>query len=233
MTGNAGLQDVALKLFRGLAESYDRTVDIATLFQDRRWKAWVARNVSARNGGLILDVGCGTLLLEQRSPSSEWRFVGLDVTEEMARVGWAKSLANVVLVVNGDGESLPFPDSTFDSAISCYVPKYVTLGRLAAELARVVKPGGAVVLYDFAKPRGIAAPFLEAYIQVGLRIVGLVLRRAGSRSAYAFERLPGIIDATSWDREVVGAMEARGFMTSAATPLTGGVVFAYCGRKKF
>jgi demethylmenaquinone methyltransferase/2-methoxy-6-polyprenyl-1,4-benzoquinol methylase len=226
-----GMHTVARRLFRGLAASYDRTVEYATLFQDRYWKRWVAEQASLADGALVLDVGCGTLLLEERLGGSGCRYVGVDVTSEMARRGWSKGLANVLLLVNGDAVTLPFADETFDAAVSCYVPKYVSVARLAEELARVVKPGARVAFYDFARPRGTAALLLEPYIQVGLRAIGFALRRTGNGAAFAFEELPQIIDGTSWDREVVKSMEEEGFETLAATRLTAGAVFAYCGRK--
>jgi ubiquinone/menaquinone biosynthesis C-methylase UbiE len=232
MRPQRGTQEVALELFRGLATSYDRTADWATLFQDRYWKAWVAKRFAAPDGGLVLDLGCGTLLLEERLRRHRCRFVGLDVTPEMAKLGWTKRLANVSLVINGDAEALPFPDDTFEAAVGCYVPKYVSVARLADELARVVKPGARVAFYDFARPSGLSALFLEPYIQFGLRAVGFALRRARKGAAFAFEKLPRIIDVTSWDKEVVGAMEKRGFETLAANRLTAGAVFAYCGRKR-
>ena len=228
-TDSAG--SVARRLFEGLAASYDRTIDYATLYQDRYWKRWVARNARPAEGMLILDLGCGTLLLEERIRGTGCRYVGVDLTAEMIRLGWSKGLGDVPLLVNGDAESLPFADETFDAAVSCYVPKYVSVARLADELARVVKPGARVALYDFARPRGASAPLLEPYIQVGLRAIGLVLRKTRRPSAFAFEKLPQIIDGTDWDREVVRAMEDRGFETMAATRLTAGAVFAYCGRK--
>jgi len=227
-----GMQGVALALFGGLAASYDRTVEAATAYQDRYWKKWVAEEVHLEPGEVVLDVGCGTLLLEERLGGSGASFVGIDVTPAMARLGRAKRLANVPLVINGDAESLPFADRSFDAAVSCYAPKYVRVERLAGELARVVKPGAMVALYDFTKPKGVTSPFLEVYIQVGLRALGLALRKTGNAAAFAFERLPGIVDGTVWDREVVRAMEERGFETVAATPLTAGVVFAYCGRRR-
>jgi len=225
-------RDVAQKLFRGLAASYDKTVDYATLYQDRYWKRWTIDKVALSDGALVLDLGCGTLIFEERLRRSGSKFVGLDVTPEMARIGWKKGLANVSLVINGDAEALPFPGETFDAAVSCYVPKYVSMTRLAGELARVVKPGARVVLYDFAKPGGITAPLLEPYIQVGLRAIGLVLRKTRNGAAFAFDRLPQIINGTSWDKEVVEAMEDKGFETMTASSLTGGAVFAYCGRKR-
>jgi demethylmenaquinone methyltransferase / 2-methoxy-6-polyprenyl-1,4-benzoquinol methylase len=232
MPDPAGARNVAQKLFHGLAASYDKTVDYATLYQDRYWKSWAIDKVALSDGSLVLDLGCGTLLFEERLLYLSCKFVGIDLTPEMARLGWAKGLANVPLVINGDAETLPFPDETFDAAVSCYVPKYVSMTRLAGELARVVKPGARVVLYDFARPGGISAPLLEPYIQVGLRAIGLVMRKTRNGAAFAFERLPQLVDGTSWNREVVGAMEDRGFETMAATSLTAGVVFAYCGRKR-
>jgi len=227
-----GTGPVAQRLFRGLAAYYDKTVDYATFYQDRYWKRWAMEKVALSGGSLVLDLGCGTLLLEERLRRSGCRFVGLDVTPEMARIGCTKRLANVSLVINGDAEALPFSDETFDAAVSCYVAKYVSVTRLAEELARVVRPGGRVVLYDFARPGGMSAPLLEPYIQVGLRAIGLVLRKTRKGAAFAFERLPHIVDGTSWDRQVVGAMEDRGFETMAASTLTAGAVFAYCGRKR-
>lgn len=186
---------------------------------------------AAPPGGTTLDVGCGTLLLEERLTGSGRRFVGLDLSREMIGLGRGKGLGNVALVVNGDAESLPFPDASFASVVSCYVAKYVRTSKFARELGRVTRQGGVVALYDFARPRGVLAPVLELYIQGGLRWAGLLLRFAGRRSAYTYENLPAIIDGASWDEEIEGAMEANGFRTVAAERLTGGTVFAYCGRK--
>ncbi len=226
-----GLRGTALRLFQGLAPTYDRTVDWATLFQDRYWKRWVSEQAPDKGWGLALDIGCGTLVLEERLSQGEGSFVGLDLTAEMLRVGQAKSLSNVALLARGDAEELPFPDETFDSVVSCYVPKYVATERFADEVARVAKPGATVALYDFVRPRGLLSPFLELYIRAGLRAVGALLAALGRSSAFTFEKLPQIVDGSLWDAGIVEAMETRGLRTLAAKRLTGGVVFAYCGRK--
>ena len=232
MADQDGMHDVALQLFRGLAASYDRTVDYATLYQDRYWKRWASERAVTADGSLVLDLGCGTLLFEERLSRHRCMFVGLDVTPEMVRLGRAKGLGNVPLVVTGDAMLLPFADRIFDGVVSFYVPKYVRMDRLARELARVVKPGARAVLYDFARPTGIFAPVLEPYVQVGLRAMGLVLWKTRRGAAYAFENLPGIIENATWDGEVVGNMEASGFETLEARRLTAGAVYAYCGRKR-
>jgi demethylmenaquinone methyltransferase / 2-methoxy-6-polyprenyl-1,4-benzoquinol methylase len=228
--GGGGKQGTALELFQGLAGSYDRTADFATMFQDRYWKKWATRWVLSLGGALILDLGCGTLLLEERLAKSECRFVGLDLTEEMLAMGSSKRLPNVKLLANGDAEALPFKDRAFDSVMSCYVAKYVDVGRLSRELARVSKRGATVVMYDFAKPHGLTAPFLQLYMQGGLGAAGYLMKLARMRSALTFNKLPSLVNGTSWDSEIVQAMEARGFETLEARRLSGGVVFGYCGR---
>lgn len=158
-------------------------------------------------------------------------FVGLDLSREMIQVGRSKELGNVALMVNGDAENLPFPGGAFGSVISCYVAKYVRLPAFAAELARVTKEGGTAALYDFARPRGVLAPFIELYIQGGLRGVGYLLKMARRSSAYTYSNLPAIIEGSTWDRGIVRAMEGAGFRTLITDRPTGGVVFAYAGRK--
>ena len=228
---SSGLKEEALRIFRGLARSYDRTVDWATLFQDRKWKRWASEQMEPRRDALVLDIGCGTLLMQERMRASGCEFVGLDLTEEMIRGGQSKRLEYVSLL-RGDAESLPFHHGVFDSAVSCYVPKYVRMGRLAEELKRVIKEGGTVVLYDFVKPRGPLSPIIQVYIQAGLRAAGFLLALAGSTQAHTFRALPAIVEGTSWDSDVVRAMERAGFETGVSRRLTGGTVFAYCGRKR-
>lgn len=232
IAGERELKATALELFRGLAKSYDRTVDFATLFHDRYWKNWVAKWTSAQAGETVLDLGCGTLLMEERFEGRGYRFVGLDLTEKMIRIGHSKNLPGVSLLVNGDAENLPFPDESFNSVISCYVAKYVDLEKFADEIARVTKPGATVVLYDFVRPRGPLAPFLELYIQGGIRAVGAMLSLARRDSAFTFRNLPGIVGNASWDSFIEQVMKARGFRTLALRRLTGGIVCAYCGAKQ-
>jgi ubiquinone/menaquinone biosynthesis C-methylase UbiE len=224
------LKGVSSEIFAGLARYYERTLDLATLYQDRKWKDWVARRVG--RGGLVLDLGCGTLVLEERMARTGHRFVGLDLSPEMTRLGAVKRASNVELLANGDAERLPFSDGAFDAAVSCYVPKYVDAQAFAREIARVTKPGANVVLYDFAKPRGLTAPFLQLYIQWGLRAVGWALAASRKRESSTFKNLPWIIEGTHWDVEVPMAMEASGFESLQTERLTGGAVFAYWGRRR-
>lgn len=226
------LKETSERIFEGLARTYERVLDYATLYQDRRWKAWAVERVGIRPGDVVLDVGSGTLVLEELLKDWKVEFVALDLSPEMIKVGQAKAVPNVSLLLNGDAEALPFAAKSFDAIVSCYVPKYVDLPTFAAELGRVAKPGAGVALYDFARPRGVFSLFLELYIQGGLRLLGLALRLLGREEAFTFLNLPRIIRLTRWDEEVQGAMEAGGFSATSVRRLTGGAVCAYSGTRR-
>ncbi len=201
------------------------------MYQDRRWKDWVARKLVFSHSGLVLDIGCGTLVLEDRMAKGGLKFVGLDLSAEMILVAKAKSASNVALLTNADAEFLPFPGGSFDAVVSCYVPKYVDAEAFAKELARVTRPGAHAAVYDFAKPRGALAPLLQMYIRCGLRAVGVCLALARRREATTFKDLPKIIEDTRWDSELPLALGRCGFEMIETARMTGGVVFAYWGRK--
>ncbi len=220
-----------MEIFEGLASSYERVLDMATLYQDRYWKAWVMEGIGAGGSHLVLDVGCGTLLLEERLVQHESGVVGIDLTEPMLRVGMRKNLPNVPLLVNGDAETLPFRDSSFDSVVSCYVAKYVDLGKFASELARGAEPGGRVVLYDFVRPRGPFMPFLALYVYGAMRVSGWLLGLARSESASTFKNLPRIVRGAVWESSIANAFAGQGVETISLRRLSGGVVAGYVGVK--
>ncbi len=230
--GREGLKGTALELFGGLAASYERALNLTTLLQDRYWKKWVAEETGAGRSDLVLDVGCGTLLLEERLASRHCTVVGLDLTERMLRIGKTKRLPNVPLLVHGDAEDLPFPDGSFDVVASCYVAKYVNLEKFAAEVSRVAKPGARIVLYDFVRPGGPFLPFLALYLDGAIRITGWFLGLIKSDVAFTFKNLPRIVEGATWDGRLVMIFEKKGVRSRVLKRLSGGVVAAYSGVKR-
>ena len=226
-----GAQGLALELFQGLAKGYERALDYATLFQDRGWKRWAVSELDLRPGNRVLDVGCGTLLLERSAMPGGPEVVGVDLTKEMLKVGIGQSHGNVAGVFNADAEHLPYRDDTFDSVVSCYVAKYVSFAAFVGELARVVKKGGKVVFYDFARPAGAFRVPLSLYFHGVLRPTGRLLKLYGSPSSTTFLKLPDLVEGSTWDLGAESILARAGLRETARRRLTGGTVAAFAAVK--
>lgn len=225
--GSHGLSGKALEIFGGLAVAYDRTLHVATAYQDRRWKAWLLERSRVATGSKVLDVGCGTCLLEEPLERIGCDTVGVDLTERMLRLGKTKGLMSSGSLVLGDAQILPFRDESFDAVLSCYVPKYCAMSVLVPELKRVTKRGGRVVMYDFARPTGPLSGFVRAYEEVMLPLAGVGMRMARSPVATTFEELPRIIRTTDWNRRARGLLERSGMLVTDEARMTAGTVIGF------
>ena len=223
---SSGLQPIANKIFVGLSSSYDRVLDLATLLQDRYWKKWLLKSASFRVGEQVLDVGCGTGVLEERLPMGLGRVVGLDLTEEMLRIAQRKGVTSGSLYL-GDAQNLPFRDDSFDLVLSCYVVKYTSASSMASEAFRVLRSGGRFVTYDFSVPQGVYAPFIYFYIYGVLRIMGAIMSLANSSSAFTYQVLPSIIQTRRWNLDFAEALRSAGFSEVRTKELSGGAASGF------
>ncbi len=229
--GEGGMHQMALGIFGGLADSYELALDVATLVQDRYWKAWTIRAVGIGPGDSVLDIGCGTCLLEESLDRLGCQVVGIDLTERMIRVGQSKKVSCVEGLVVGDAESLPFPDSSFDAVVSCYVPKYVNVPTFAKEASRVLKPRGRLAVYDFSRPSGPASPLVRLYLHGAIPAAACLLSLAKSEAAATFNELPGIVEGARWGQVIEQAFLEEGVRALTRRKLSAGVVTAFSGRK--
>ena len=224
------LKRSSLRIFGGLAKSYDSVLAYATLMQDRRWKDWVVRSAGLKSGMKVLDIGCGTCVLEE-SIGPNCQVVGMDLSEEMLTVGRSKRLGNIGSLIHSDGERLPFRNESFDAVLSCYVVKYCDESRLVSEAARVLRPGGRLAFYDFVRPRGALWPLNAIYAYGGLRIAGRILSLSHADTAYTFSALPGIIEKRPWDASFSQTLASHGFYAIEETLLPGGVAAGFQAEK--
>ncbi|MFY9782222.1 MAG: class I SAM-dependent methyltransferase [Acidimicrobiales bacterium] len=155
--------DFAQRLFAPLPSRYDLIAAVLSFGQDRRWRRTMIHHVEGSKPALILDVACGpagvTRALAKRTPA---RVIGVDLSEDMIRMGQANvaraGLSERVALVLSRGEQLPFADGTFDALTFTYLLRYVKDPQATlAELARVLKPGGAMASLEFSVPPGVAA----------------------------------------------------------------------------
>ena len=150
--------DFSRGLFAPLPSRYDALAALLSMGQDRRWRSAMIDRVVGSQPQVILDVACGPCgVTKKLARASTARIVGLDLSEEMIRVGQTKvaraGLGERISLVIGRGEALPFPDATFDALTFTYLLRYVQdPAATLRELARVVKPGGTIASLEFAVP---------------------------------------------------------------------------------
>jgi SAM-dependent methyltransferase len=139
-----------------IAESYDsqRFAGRSGEWVNRRELALVRRLLPP--AGRALDLACGTGRLSAALDRPGFRVVGLDVSPEMLRVARGRGPAPMV---QGDGFRLPFRDGAFDAAVALRLLfHFADVGMLLGEMARVVRPGGALVCDTYRwTPRSLAA----------------------------------------------------------------------------
>jgi demethylmenaquinone methyltransferase/2-methoxy-6-polyprenyl-1,4-benzoquinol methylase len=148
----------AKALFSGLPGRYDRLAELLSMGQNRRWRREMVDHIVSEPPGRVLDVASGTACVAlQLARRSGARVIGLDLTSAMLRQG-AENVAAAgeserIQLVLGRGEQLPFPDASFDALTFTYLLRYVEdPAATLAELARVVKPGGAISSLEFLLP---------------------------------------------------------------------------------
>jgi len=127
----------------------------------------------------VLDVATGTagvaLAWSSRTPAD---VIGVDLTEEMLRVGRDRvarhGAEGQIRLVVGRAEQLPFPDASFDALTFTYLLRYVTdPAATLRELARVVRPGGAIASLEFAVPsKPVWHPAWRGYTRAVLPAAG-------------------------------------------------------------
>jgi demethylmenaquinone methyltransferase/2-methoxy-6-polyprenyl-1,4-benzoquinol methylase len=198
------------KLFARIARRYDALNRLMSLGRDRHWRRRAAEAVSLPPSGRVLDVGVGTgdmaLALMVRWPDAT--VVGLDPTAPMMVVGRHKWRTGHIRWLQADGLDLPFPDGSFDAAVSAFVLRNVTdVPRALAEQRRVVRSEGRVVALEMTWPRTpLLGPLFQFYFaDLMPRITGLL---SGQPAAYRY--LPRSVQRFMRPQELQQVMEEVG-----------------------
>jgi demethylmenaquinone methyltransferase/2-methoxy-6-polyprenyl-1,4-benzoquinol methylase len=165
----------ALELFRGLPRRYDMLSAALSFWQDPRWRRALVSALAPQPGQRILDVATGTgMVAAELLARADCTVVGLDQSAEMLGAARARFAGARVELIEGQAESLPFADESFDALTFTYVLRYVEDPQATLqELARVVRPGGRVASLEFGVPPWAPARAAwRLYTTVGLPTLG-------------------------------------------------------------
>jgi demethylmenaquinone methyltransferase/2-methoxy-6-polyprenyl-1,4-benzoquinol methylase len=166
----------ARELFAPLGPTYDRYAALLSFFQDPRWRRFLVSRIDVGPDDVVLDVATGTgAVAAELLRRYECRVVGVDQSPEMLAEA-RRRIGDRVELHEGRAESLPFADASFDALTFTYLLRYVDdPAATLHELARVVRPGGAIAMLEFAIPRGAWRPLWELYVRVGLPGLGRLI----------------------------------------------------------
>jgi demethylmenaquinone methyltransferase/2-methoxy-6-polyprenyl-1,4-benzoquinol methylase len=219
-------------MFDDVAKGYDRTNNLLSGGNAPLWRIQLVRAVNPQPGEKILDLAAGTGTSSVALSKTGASIVAGDFSEGMLEVGRAKHGKNPqISFVHADAMKLPFKKDEFDAVTMSFGLRNVLDPKKAlAELYRVTKPGGRIVICEFSTPTaGVTKSFYKTY----LTKVMPAFAKLSSTNTEAYTYLAESIEAWPNQSELASWIREAGFEQVAYRNLTGGIVAMHRGVKPF
>jgi demethylmenaquinone methyltransferase/2-methoxy-6-polyprenyl-1,4-benzoquinol methylase len=220
-------------VFDSVASKYDVMNDLMSMGMHRAWKAYTVALAHVKEGDSVLDIAGGTGDLTRafaRQVGERGTVVHTDINEAMLRTGRDRMLDDGLCLptVACDAEHLPFPSESFDLVSVAFGLRNMTHKDMAlAEMARVLKPGGRLLVLEFSK---VAAPLQKAYDWYSFNILPK-LGQWVAGDAQSYKYLAESIRMHPDQDTLKAMMKTAGFGHVDVHNLTGGVVALHVGIK--
>jgi demethylmenaquinone methyltransferase/2-methoxy-6-polyprenyl-1,4-benzoquinol methylase len=223
------------EMFNQIAFRYDFLNHFLSGGIDRGWRKKAIAELNTLRPITILDVATGTadmpvMLVKLLSPD---KVIGIDISEGMLDIGRKKiskfNLKEKIDLQTGDGENILFPNASFYAVTVAFgVRNFQHLEKGLAEMYRVLKPGGKLVVLEFSKPdKGYFLSFYKIYLRVVAPRIGKMV--SGSDEAYKY--LNDSINAFPEGDRFIEVLKKTGFRETYFRKLTLGISTIYCGTK--
>lgn len=214
-------------MFDRVAGVYDVMNSVMTAGMHQRWRERAAELTGVGPGDRALDVATGTgdlALALKRRVGDTGEVVGTDFSERMLELARDKSSA--VRFEWGNALQLPYEDDSFDAAaVGFGARNFSDLERGLTEMARVVRPGGRVVVLEITTPQ---RPPLSWFFRLWFdRLVPLLGRFAGDSDAYTY--LPSSVRRFPGPRELAAALSRAGLEDVRWLLTAGGIIAIHSG----
>ena len=214
-------------MFGRIARHYDLLNRLLTAGIDRRWRAAAVSAAGPLEGAVAVDACCGTGDLTLALAEAGAHTIGVDFTPQM--LTRARMKCGERRFMQGDALQLPVPDARADvSTVAFGIRNVADRGAGLRELARVVKPGGRVVVLELSTPPGpILGRLYRFYFTGVLPLVGKFV--SGDGGAYRY--LPETVLAWPRPEEFAREMSQAGLVDVEYRLLSRGICALHVGRR--
>ena len=218
-------------MFDAIARRYDLLNHVLSVGLDVRWRARAIREANLREDARVLDLctGTGDFAIAALQAAPQARIVGVDFAGAMLRVGLGKlrgrSLERQITLIRGDATAIPVQNGWADAATIGFGIRNVAQPEAAlAELARVIKPGGRLVILEFGEP---IIPGIRTLYNWYFRFVLPQLGRLVSKHQSAYSYLPASVGTFPAPPIFAATISSHGFKDVRPVPLSLGIVYLY------
>jgi demethylmenaquinone methyltransferase / 2-methoxy-6-polyprenyl-1,4-benzoquinol methylase len=220
-------------VFDSVASRYDVMNDMMSLGLHRAWKAYTVAVAALREGDKVLDIAGGTgdlAMAFAKKVGPRGTVVHTDINEAMLRQGRDRLLDKGLALPTSicDAESLPFATGSFDLVSVAFGLRNMThKERALAEMCRVLRPGGRLLVLEFSK---VAEPLRKPYDWYSFKVLP-VLGKLVAGDADSYRYLAESIRMHPGQQELKAMMKVAGFGHVDVHNLSAGVVALHVGIK--
>lgn len=220
-------------VFDSVASRYDIMNDVLSMGLHRAWKAYTVAVADVQPGMQVLDIAGGTGDLARafaRRAGSTGRVVLTDINEAMLRTGRDRLMDEGLVLPTAacDAEHLPFADGSFDLASVAFGLRNMTHKEAAlTEMARVLRPGGRLLVLEFSKPAPLLQRPYDWYSFTFMPAMGKLIAGDGDSYRYLAESIRMHPDQAT----LKSMMQASGFAHVDVHNLAAGIVALHVGVK--
>jgi demethylmenaquinone methyltransferase/2-methoxy-6-polyprenyl-1,4-benzoquinol methylase len=220
-------------VFDSVAARYDLMNDVMSMGMHRAWKAYTVAVAQVKPGHRVLDIAGGTGDMAKafaRQAGPEGVVVHTDINETMLRTGRDRLLdvGLALPTITCDAERLPFRSASFDRVCVAFGLRNMTHKDVAlAEMCRVLKPGGRLLVLEFSK---VAQPLRRPYDWYSMNVLPL-MGKLIAKDADSYRYLAESIRMHPDQDTLKGMMKTAGFGHVDVHNLTAGVVALHAGIK--
>jgi demethylmenaquinone methyltransferase/2-methoxy-6-polyprenyl-1,4-benzoquinol methylase len=222
-------------MFDHIAPRYDFMNRFLSAGIDLSWRRKAIRMFRKDQPSLMLDVATGTgdmAILAARMLRPQ-RIVGIDISAKMLEIGRKKvekeQVGTKIELVQGDGETINFPDNTFDAVMVAFgVRNFEHLEKGLKEILRVLKPGAQLVVLEFSKPK---IPGIRNLYHLYMGTVAPQMARLFRQNKRAYQYLNESAQAFPDRQQFEEILKNTGYTATQWKPLSLGICCTYSGRK--